>query len=95
MYLPSAPAALAQWLGPRPSRMFQSARLVTLRPRSPRPQVTGQQLPRHGAPPYLRFDSLSLLFSYLPDSLPPACHQALPLLFALSLLFISRALRLP
>ena len=95
MFLPSAPAALAQWLGRPPYRMFLSERWVTRRPCSPRPQATRHQLRPPWAPPYLRFASHSLLFSYLPDCLPPACHQALPLLAALFFLLISHALRLP
>ena len=94
MFLHSAPAALAQWLGPPPPQMFQSERWVTLRPRTPPPQATRHQLLPHWAPPYLCFASRSFLFSYLPDSLTPACHQALPVLVTLLFLLISRTLRL-
>ena len=78
-----------------PGRIFQSKHWVTLRPRSPWPLATRHQLPPHWAPPYLCFSSPSLLISYLPDSLPPACHQALPLLVVPLFLLISRATRLP
>ena len=85
---------LAQRLSPPPSRMFQSESRVTLRPRSLRPQAAHNQLPPLGAPPYVRYLSCSLLFSYQPESLPSVCHQALPLLFTLSFLHFPRALRL-